>query len=418
MIKSLYEWCIENNNADLIKEWDKSNERLINEVPRGSHYNASWICPDGHKYSCPVKDRTGKNRGCPICKRRTHTSFPEQAVFFYIKKMFDDAINGDRKTLGNKMELDIYIPSLKTAIEYDGSYFHRTSNKVLKDAEKYQLCNKMGIKLIRIKQGLRKGISQFIIDCDYKITIIKDDSYSLNYAIQQLSIYLGEMIFPDVKKDELEIYNYLSSLNIKNFKTEYPNIAKEWDYEKNEGLRPEMFSPVASNSVFWKCEKGHSFKQKISNRVNGNSCPYCSGRYAIYGENDFATLYPNLLKEWDYEKNDKLGLNPKEILPRSDKEAFWNCLECGNNWKAAVKTRTKGYGCPKCGNRARGKALSKKVYCFSIDGNLIKEYDSLHSASIDTGIASSRLCRACNKEGKAVINGMYWTYNNIFDMAE
>ena len=414
MLLSLYDWCKINGKEELIDEWDINNEKTIYEVSKGSNYNASWVCKDGHKYKRLVKERTGRNRGCPICMKRTHTSFPEQAIFYYVKKEFPDAINSYKDLFDNNMELDIYIPSLKIGIEYDGYFFHKSQSKQYKDSQKYSICYAKGIRLIRVKQG---GLTNKapLVTCDEQIVILKSDSQSLNYAIQQLFFCLGRFVYPDVKKNELEIYKYLYSLNKKNFLSEYPEIAKEWDYEKNEGLRPEMFPPVAGNTVFWKCAKGHSFKQKISNRVNGNSCPLCYGRYAIEGENDLESLYPDLMKEWDYEKNGKLGLNPRKIKPRSDIEAFWICSVCGFSSKAVIKSRTKGYGCRRCGNAARGKALSKKVYSFELDGKLIKEYSSLHEASIESKISSSRLCRACCKKGKTVINGIYWTYSNLFD---
>ena len=46
-------------------------------------------------------------------------------------------------------ELDIYIPSKKIAIEYDGSFWHE--NKTKKDLEKNQKCKKDGIILYRIR---------------------------------------------------------------------------------------------------------------------------------------------------------------------------------------------------------------------------------------------------------------------------
>lgn len=52
------------------------------------------------------------------------SSFPEQAIYYYLKKHFPDAINGDRECLAGK-ELDIYIPSCKFAIEYDGQTWHK-----------------------------------------------------------------------------------------------------------------------------------------------------------------------------------------------------------------------------------------------------------------------------------------------------
>ena len=46
-------------------------------------------------------------------------------------------------------ELDIYIPSIKLAIEYDGEAWHK-NNTIKREERKYQLCKENGIKLIRL----------------------------------------------------------------------------------------------------------------------------------------------------------------------------------------------------------------------------------------------------------------------------
>ena len=38
----------------------------------------------------------------------------------------------------------------------------------------------------------------------------------------------------------------------------------------------------------------------ILNRVQGNGCPFCSGKRPVPGKTDFATLHPELAEEWDW----------------------------------------------------------------------------------------------------------------------
>jgi len=66
-------------------------------------------------------------------------------------------------------------------------------------------------------------------------------------------------------------------------------------------------------------------------RINGRSCPYCSGRRPIVGEADFATVHPELLDEWDSEHNVKY--RPQDITAASHKELWWRCVQ-GHRWKA------------------------------------------------------------------------------------
>ena len=60
-----------------------------------------------------------------------NTSFLEQAFLFYIRKIHPDTVTRD---ISYGIELDIYIPSIKFALEYDGSHWHK--EKVEKDKKK------------------------------------------------------------------------------------------------------------------------------------------------------------------------------------------------------------------------------------------------------------------------------------------
>lgn len=65
-----------------------------------------------------------------------------------------------------------------------------------------------------------------------------------------------------------------------------PDLAKEWNYEKNNGLTPVDVTANSNKKAWWKCRKGHEWQATIANRNHGNGCPYCSGRYAIKDENN------------------------------------------------------------------------------------------------------------------------------------
>ncbi|MGN1224519.1 MAG: zinc-ribbon domain-containing protein [Ruminococcus sp.] len=83
--------------------------------------------------------------------------------------------------------------------------------------------------------------------------------------------------------------------------TTNPEFKLEWDFDKNE-ISAESVTAGSHKKVWWKCKKGHSWNAEIKSRVNGADCPYCSGRLAIVGVNDLATLFPELVKQWNFEK--------------------------------------------------------------------------------------------------------------------
>ena len=62
-----------------------------------------------------------------------------------------------------------------------------------------------------------------------------------------------------------------------------PEVAKEWNYEKNKELKPSMVTASSNKKVWWKCAKGHEWETVICARTRGNGCPYCSGKRAVSG---------------------------------------------------------------------------------------------------------------------------------------
>ena len=124
-----------------------------------------------------------------------------------------------------------------------------------------------------------------------------------------------------------------------------PSLASEWNLGKNNGITPASVMPNSNKKVWWKCSKGHEWQATINSRNNGIGCPYCSGRYAIKGENDLQTANPALAKEWHYEKNNRL--TPADVMPNSDKKVWWICNK-GHEWQATIGSRTRGNGCPIC----------------------------------------------------------------------
>jgi hypothetical protein len=69
-------------------------------------------------------------------------------------------------------------------------------------------------------------------------------------------------------KKVLKGYNDLQSVN--------PILAKEWNYDKNDGLTPADVTPNSGKKVWWKCSKGHEWQATIYHRNNGRGCPVCA----------------------------------------------------------------------------------------------------------------------------------------------
>ena len=61
-----------------------------------------------------------------------------------------------------------------------------------------------------------------------------------------------------------------------------------------------------------------------------------------------ATLYPDLARQWHPVKNGTL--TPAQVLPGSHRMVWWIC-DKGHEWRAQVKSRVSGCGCPVCAGK-------------------------------------------------------------------
>lgn len=431
----------------LAKEWHptKNGSLTPQDFTCGSGKKVWWVCPNGHEYEATIHDRANRNgkggTNCPVCNKRHESSFPEQAVYFYVKQLYPSAINKFRGIFEKSMELDVYIPDIRLGIEFDGANWHQTEKEHKREQKKYELCKNNNITLFRIKEHSTERWND-VADCIWYIYKVRktDELQKVVQAIMDSIDIESNMwtrktpishssITVNIEHDRAEILGYLSKVE-NSLASMRPDVIDKWDYSKNGTLGPEMFTVSSNQIIWWKCptcghewecsinsmtrpgrygclecskaHRGKSFTRGVvakvgsladtnpelakewhptkngdltpydvtegkfksvwwlcqacgyewesspNNRKKGVGCPCCSGRVPKQGVNDLATLYPDLLREWDYEKNTEL--DPNNLLPGSGKKAWWICSKCGHNWETIIANRKKGHGCPKCGH--------------------------------------------------------------------
>jgi translation initiation factor IF-1 len=331
---------LETINPTLAKEWNfhKNGQLTPNSITANSQKKVWWKCSKGHEWQATIYHRHN-GQGCPICNSEQRTSFPEYVLIFYLKNHGIEAIHSYRE---NGYELDIYIPSKKIAIEYDGYYWHKSKAK--KDIEKNQKCKKDEIKLFRIREGLAPLNDSSI---DY---IVQRSLKDFPHIIQSvLSEIIGYPISIDLEKDAIAIENMREfTEKERSLLCSNPELASEWNYEKNGRITPELFLVNSQKKVWWKCANGHEWQAVISSRNRGSGCPYCAGQKVLKGKNDLQTVNPTLASEWNHEKN--RGFTPAEVMAGSGKKVWWKCSE-GHEWQATIANRNAGNGCPYCSGR-------------------------------------------------------------------
>ena len=327
-------------NPEVAKEWnyERNGDLKPEHFTASSNKKVWWKCSKGHEWQTTINSRNA-GCGCPVCSSERKTSFPEYAIVYYLKKHGLEAIHTYKE---KGYELDVFIPSKKIAIEYDGSLWHK--NRTKHDLDKNKKCLNDGIKLYRIREGLHRLNDSSL---DYVVHKTQKD---LSFVLEKvLSEIIGTGILIDLNRDAIAIEN-LRELTEKENSLLFsnPEIAKEWNYEKNGNLKPEHFASNSNKKVWWKCNKGHEWQSKISHRNNGSGCPYCSNQNVLKGYNDLLTLNPTLANEWDYDKNGEI--TPAMVTLGSTRKVWWKCSE-GHEWQAVINNRSKGRGCPYCSGR-------------------------------------------------------------------
>ena len=312
-----------------------------------------WKCPVGHDYQATILHRSSGTK-CPICNFGRQTSFAEQAIFFYVKKIYPDAINRYKASFLNKMELDIFIPSINLAIEYDGEAWHKENSKI-REQEKYKICQSNGIKLIRIREKMPNNPF-----------VIADECISLE----------GNM----------------------------------WEHKQLEILIKELMRSLDPHSNFWTRKKPKNIYSTIDINIKRDQFEI-QKNISISKNQSLKSLYPHIAKEWHPTLNE--NLTAFQVTPHSDLKVWWLCPECKNEYSASVSHRVSGTGCPKCGIIKSARKRSKPVQKIDKNtGEILEIFESISDASRKTKISSGNISAVC-KNLRQHAGGYIWKYANL-----
>ena len=376
------EFSLQSINPELALEWDieRNNGITADAVFGNSNKAYWWKCSKcGHQWKAKVNNRNN-GRGCPNCAKGQHTSFPEQVIFHYIHAIFPEAINGYKF---QKKELDIFIPSIKTGIEYDGEAFHRTSRKVKFDIAKTQFFKDNGIRIIRIRES---HCSPFTSDAAEVITI----NYSPDYSDFQktLQILINELCrlnsiqnipcvdinaIRNVIMAELYTIPFEESFAARQIakEEEGENVIALWDKERNNPLTPQMVRPFSESKVFWVCPNNseHKWQNTVKSVSRGYGCPFCS-KYRRWTTEDWIRR-AQAIHNFKYDYNKVVYVNsktPVEII----------CPTHGS-YMQIPSEHLSGKGCKYCAHQAFHPIESLAIVC----PDVAKQWD--YEKNSDTG---------------------------------
>lgn len=409
------------DNAEAMQDYDfaKNKDIDVSMLTQGSNVVVWWKCSAcGTEWQTSVYHYIQRIKPCPVCSTidKGRTSFQEQAVAYYAKKYFPKVVIGDKKAIGK--ELDIYIPSIRAAIEYDGVRYHSDEKRVKNDEEKSEKCKRNGIRLIRIREY---GLPE-IRNSENIIRENNRGHATLDAAIRQCLEMLG-VSEPniDTQKDSKDIYR-----QYKDYKAErsmggrHPELLKEWDYELNVGIDPLMVSSSSSEVVHWICSRcGHKWEAPINGRAKENAaCPVCTtGKRRRDEKSNLATEHPEIAAMW----SGKNKLSASEVAVKSNKKVFFKCRDCGKEFETKIEhvvyaVENGTTGCPVCNGRKVVPGINDLASRYPKVAAMYsnKNEKSALEVTAKTDKKAIFKCPDCGKEFKAQIGSVVDSVNNGF----
>ncbi len=363
--------CLQTINPALSKEWHptKNGELTPREVTAGSKTKVWWVRKKGHVWRAEVYSRNA-GYGCPYCSGKRvcednclQTVNPNLAEEWHPTKNCNltprDVTTGSKlkvwwrckrghewqATVGSRtrgrgcpfcksqtsrlelriyteikelfgkarhrtklvgMECDVYIPSLKIGIELDSTHWHR--EKYRQDKNKTRVFSRKGIFLLRVRE---KGLER----------ISKSDVF---YSSTDRDIIILKRILKVILKQT--------------------NLIKE--------IRRKQIQKYIRSGEFVNHKEYLELLYRLPSPTPGYSLIDQDGQLA---------------KEWHPTKNG--SLTPKDVSPGSHQRIWWICVK-GHEWRATVKNRSNGNGCPYCA----GKLACKENCLNTLNPVLSKEW--------------------------------------------
>ena len=153
--------CLQTTHPKIAKTWHptKNGKRTPLNVTFGSDKKYWWKCHNGDDHVWEARLNNRIRGDCPFCTL-TPQSKQELIITFELKKFFKDIDPKGYKTKldGQLRSVDIFIPLLNLAIEFDGAFWHK--DKLALDKIKSEMLMDEGYKVIRIREEPLKKIHE------------------------------------------------------------------------------------------------------------------------------------------------------------------------------------------------------------------------------------------------------------------
>jgi len=224
--KNFEDWCKQNNFEQLLKFYMKGkNSKPPDKIGFSSREKVNWycdVCNMTWKASLNKVTRPPISADCPYCTYRKLSPFYNLAVIY-------PELTAQWDKSANSKSPEEYQPGSKQKVHWRCENGHKWTASICERVSSAKNKRKTGGVLCPFCSGEK-------ISAHYNLT------------------------------------------------TEYPEVARQWNYELNLGLSPEDFAPKSNKKVWWTCDfdTTHQWATKIGNRTIKNyGCPLCAKQFKI-----------------------------------------------------------------------------------------------------------------------------------------
>lgn len=271
---------------ELAAEWSSKNTFKPTEVTIGSNKMVLWIDRLGHEWTATVKNRV-QGSGCPYCSHRAVLAgFNDLA-----SQLPDVAVEWSERNLPLTPDKVSVFANRKVWWKCKNGHEWNTLISSRSAGSKCPYCS--GITLLKGFNDLATRYPHLAAEWSDKNPFAPDtvnDKSRKNvwwhcskcgneYQAVIYSRVNGLMCPVCADRAVLRGYNDLATTD--------PKLLKEWDYDDNGDITPNMISRNSHQSVWWRCRYGHTYKATIVEKaIDGCGCKVC--------ESDYQRIFPKL----------------------------------------------------------------------------------------------------------------------------
>ena len=272
---------------DLVVEWSPENEPLMpTEVNAQSHRKVKWKGQCGHEWRSEIRARV-RGSGCPYCSNnKIMQGFNDLAtVHPYLAKEWSPR---------NLPWTPEQAPAGANRMAWwrcEKGHEWQTLISTRAGGSKCPYCS--GIKLLKGFNDLKTRFPKLAEEWSNKnLPLLPEDINEKS----RLNVWwrCGSCGYEWQSVVHTRVHGAICPVcadrkvlkGVNDFLSTDPALAKEWDYDKNK-RDPGSFSRHSMVRAWWKCNCGHSWNAKISDRtLNKKGCSVC--------EAEFIALLPQL----------------------------------------------------------------------------------------------------------------------------